>query len=50
VTAKSRLHYAIESLRAAIAADERGAVGTLREGNTAGTPNTTSNAAWPTTT
>ena len=34
-TAKSRLHYAIEALRAAIAADERSAVGNLREGRTA---------------
>ena len=34
-TAKSRLHYAIESLRAAIAADERSAVGSAREGRTA---------------
>ena len=34
-TAKSRLHYAIEALRAAIAADERSAVGALREGRTA---------------
>jgi len=30
-TAKSRLHYAIESLRAAIAADERTPVGATRE-------------------
>ncbi len=30
-TAKSRLHYAIEALRAALAADERSAVGVLRE-------------------
>ena len=34
-TAKSRLHYAIEALRAAIAADERSSVGALREGHTA---------------
>ena len=34
-TAKSRLHYAIEALRAAIDADERSAVGSLREGRTA---------------
>ena len=34
-TAKSRLHYAIEALRAAIAADERGRVGILQEGRTA---------------
>jgi len=33
-TAKSRLHYAIDALRAAIAADERSA-GELREGRTA---------------
>ena len=30
-TAKSRLHYAIEALRAALAADERSATGVLRE-------------------
>ena len=30
-TAKSRLHYAIEALRAALAADERAAVGTRAE-------------------
>jgi RNA polymerase sigma-70 factor, ECF subfamily len=30
-TAKSRLHYAIDALRAAVAADERSAVGALRE-------------------
>ena len=30
-TAKSRLHYAIEALRAALAADERSSVGTTRE-------------------
>ena len=30
-TAKSRLHYAIEALRAALAADERGTVGATRE-------------------
>jgi RNA polymerase sigma-70 factor (ECF subfamily) len=30
-TAKSRLHYAIEALRAALAADERSSVGVLRE-------------------
>ena len=34
-TAKSRLHYAIEALRAAIAADERTSAGTLREDRTA---------------
>jgi RNA polymerase sigma-70 factor (ECF subfamily) len=34
-TAKSRLHYAIEALRAAIAADERSQVDALREGKTA---------------
>jgi RNA polymerase sigma-70 factor (ECF subfamily) len=34
-TAKSRLHYALEALRAALAADERSAEGTLREGRTA---------------
>lgn len=34
-TAKSRLHYAIEALRAAIAADERGLIGARREGRTA---------------
>jgi len=34
-TVKSRLHYAIEALRAAIAADERASVGTLREGRSA---------------
>ena len=34
-TAKSRLHYAIEALRAALAADERSAVGGLQEGRTA---------------
>jgi RNA polymerase sigma-70 factor, ECF subfamily len=34
-TAKSRLHYAIESLRAALAADERNPVGAAREGRTA---------------
>ena len=34
-TAKSRLHYAIEALRAAIAAEERMSVGALREGRTA---------------
>ncbi len=34
-TAKSRLHYAIEALRAALAADERSAVGGQREGRTA---------------
>ena len=33
-TAKSRLHYAIDSLRAAIAAEERSMVGTLREDRT----------------
>jgi RNA polymerase sigma-70 factor (ECF subfamily) len=30
-TAKSRLHYAIDALRAAVAADERSTVGALRE-------------------
>ena len=34
-TAKSRLHYAIEALRAAVAADERATVGTLQEGRLA---------------
>jgi len=34
-TAKSRLHYAIAALRAAVAADERGSVGVLQEGRTA---------------
>lgn len=34
-TAKSRLHYAIEALRAALAADERSALGNLREGRPA---------------
>ena len=34
-TAKSRLHYAIDSLRAVIAAEERSTVGTLREDRTA---------------
>jgi len=34
-TAKSRLHYAIEALRAAIEADERSANGSLREGRMA---------------
>jgi len=34
-TAKSRLHYAIEALRAAIAADERTSSGVLREDRTA---------------
>ena len=34
-TAKSRLHYAIDALRAALAADERSQVGDLREGRTA---------------
>lgn len=34
-TAKSRLHYAIEALRVAIAADERTPVGATREGRTA---------------
>ena len=33
-TAKSRMHYALDALRAALAADER-AVGDLREGRTA---------------
>jgi RNA polymerase sigma-70 factor (ECF subfamily) len=34
-TAKSRLHYAVESLRAALAADERASVNGLREGRMA---------------
>jgi RNA polymerase sigma-70 factor (ECF subfamily) len=34
-TAKSRLHYAIEALRAAITADARSSVGAAREGRTA---------------
>lgn len=34
-TAKSRLHYAIDALRAALAADERIPVGAAREGRTA---------------
>jgi RNA polymerase sigma-70 factor (ECF subfamily) len=34
-TAKSRLHYAIEALRAAVAADERSSIGTVREGRMA---------------
>jgi RNA polymerase sigma-70 factor, ECF subfamily len=34
-TAKSRLHYAIEALRAAIAADERGATASAQEERTA---------------
>ena len=34
-TAKSRLHYAIEALRAAVAADERSLVGAHREGRMA---------------
>jgi RNA polymerase sigma-70 factor, ECF subfamily len=34
-TAKSRLHYAIEALRATLAADERTLVGAEREGRTA---------------
>ena len=34
-TAKSRLHYAIEALRAAIAADERSSLGAVREGRSA---------------
>ena len=34
-TAKSRLHYAIEAVRAALAADERTSVGAPREGRTA---------------
>jgi RNA polymerase sigma-70 factor (ECF subfamily) len=34
-TAKSRLHYAIEALRAAVAADERSRAGALQEGHTA---------------
>ena len=34
-TARSRLHYAIEALRAALAADERSSAGVLREGRPA---------------
>ena len=34
-TAKSRLHYAIDALRAALAADERSVLGDLREGRPA---------------
>jgi RNA polymerase sigma-70 factor (ECF subfamily) len=34
-TAKSRLHYAIDALRAALAADERSSLGNLREGRPA---------------
>ena len=34
-TAKSRLHYAIEALRAALEADERSVAGAMREGRTA---------------
>jgi len=34
-TAKSRLHYAIDALRAALAADERSAPAALKEGRTA---------------
>jgi RNA polymerase sigma-70 factor (ECF subfamily) len=34
-TVKSRLHYAIQALRAALAADERSSVGAAREGKTA---------------
>ena len=34
-TAKSRLHYAIEALRAALAADERSTSGIVRKGRTA---------------
>jgi RNA polymerase sigma-70 factor (ECF subfamily) len=34
-TAKSRLHYAIEALRAALAADERASIRDAREGRTA---------------
>jgi len=34
-TAKSRLHYAIEALKAAVAADERNPVGAAREDRTA---------------
>ena len=34
-TAKSRLHYAIEALRAAMSADERSSAGIKREGRTA---------------
>jgi RNA polymerase sigma-70 factor, ECF subfamily len=34
-TAKSRLHYALDALRAALAADERASTTTIREGRTA---------------
>jgi RNA polymerase sigma-70 factor (ECF subfamily) len=34
-TAKSRLHYAIEALRAVLAADERSSAGSVREGRPA---------------
>jgi RNA polymerase sigma-70 factor (ECF subfamily) len=34
-TAKSRLHYAIEALRAAVAADDRAPNGALQEGRLA---------------
>jgi RNA polymerase sigma-70 factor, ECF subfamily len=34
-TAKSRLHYAIDALRAAIAADDRSTLGAVREGQSA---------------
>jgi RNA polymerase sigma-70 factor (ECF subfamily) len=34
-TAKSRLHYAIEALKAALAADERAQVGVQQKGRTA---------------
>jgi DNA-directed RNA polymerase specialized sigma24 family protein len=34
-TAKSRLHYAIDALRAALAADERTSLGNRREGRPA---------------
>jgi RNA polymerase sigma-70 factor, ECF subfamily len=34
-TAKSRLHYALEALKAALAADERSSVGAVQEGRSA---------------
>lgn len=34
-TAKSRLHYAIEALRVALAADERSSIDLIREGRSA---------------
>ena len=34
-TARSRLHYALEALRAALAADERNSVGAMKEGRLA---------------